>query len=179
MRQCPGVWERARMDSSVRESVGACRSVREPLSVRRVRHGTPTCGSVCERAGVYGSVRERTGAFGSVGERAGACGSAQDSGSRFSYRFVRWRDLSAPPAGKWHPKATSNIDVYVGGISLGHLLGNGLRKPLLVQIICWRDLPRPPAGIRPPEATSRIDLYVGGTSLGHLLGNGLQKPLLV
>ena len=159
------------MDSSVRESVGACRSVREPLSVRRVRHGTPTCGSVCERAGVYGSVRERTGAFGSVGERAGACGSAQDSGSRFSYRFVRWRDLSAPPAGKWHPKATSNIDVYVGGISLGHLLGNGLRKPLLVQIICWRDLPRcvrwrdlpgPPAGKWPPEATSRTDYMLAG-----------------
>ena len=162
------------------ERAGECGSVQERAGASERPESATRYANVRERVrGVYGSVRERTGAFGSVGERAGACGSAQDSGSRFSYRFVRWRDLSAPPAGKWHPKATSNIDVYVGGISLGHLLGNGLRKPLLVQIICWRDLPRPPAGIRPPEVTSRIDLYVGGTSLGHLLGNGLRMLLSV
>ena len=54
------------------------------------------------------------------------------SRGHFSYRFVHWRGLPGPAAGKWPPEATFRIDLYAGGTSLGHLLGNGLRRPLFV-----------------------------------------------
>ena len=38
-------------------------------------------------------------------------------------RLVCGRDLPEPPAGKWLPEPPSRIDLYVGGTSLGHLLG--------------------------------------------------------
>ena len=50
----------------------------------------------------------------------------------FSYRFVRWRDLPGPAAGKWPPEASFRIALYAGGTSLGQPLGNGLRRPLSV-----------------------------------------------
>ena len=44
------------------------------------------------------------------------------SGGQFWYRFVRWRALPGPPAGKWAPEVSFRIDLYGGGASLGHLL---------------------------------------------------------
>ena len=46
----------------------------------------------------------------------------------FWYRFVRLRDLPGPLAGKWLLEATFRIDLYAGGASLGHLLGNGFQN---------------------------------------------------
>ena len=37
------------------------------------------------------------------------------SGGHFLYRFVCWRDLPGPPAGRWPPQATSRKDLYVAG----------------------------------------------------------------
>ena len=115
------------------------------------------------------------------------------SGRHLSYRFVHWRDVPVPFAGKWPPEATFRIDLYPGGMSLCQLLVNDLRRPLFVKIctlagppwasclemasrghfsyrfVCWRDLPGPAAGKWPPEATFRIDLYAGATSLGTLV----------
>ena len=61
------------------------------------------------------------------------------SGGHFSYGFVRWRDLPGPIARKWLPEATFRIDLYAGGSTLGHLLGNGFRRPLFVWILHWQD----------------------------------------
>ena len=80
-----------------------------------------------------------------------ACWEMVSSG-HFSYGGVRWRDLFGPIARKWLPEATCRIDLYAGGTSLGHLLGNGIRRPLFV-CIC--------------------------TLAGRLLGKGLQRPLFV
>ena len=122
---------------------------------------------------------------------------------QFSHRCVRWRGLPGPPAGKWSPETTFRKDLYAGGTSLGHLLGNGFQRPLFLWIctlagppwatcwemasgghfayrfVRWRGLPGQPAGKWPPEATFRIDLYAGVASLGHLLGNGFWRPLSV
>ena len=62
------------------------------------------------------------------------------SGDYFSYGFARWRDLPGPPARKWPPEATFRIDLHVGETSLGHLLGNGIRRPLLVCVHWLRPL---------------------------------------
>ena len=85
------------------------------------------------------------------------------------------------------------MDLHVGKTSLGHLVGNGLRRPLFVQICTlagppwatcwemasgghfpytfarWQDLSGPPAGKWPPKATLRIDLHGGGASLPRQL----------
>ena len=74
----------------------------------------------------------------------------------FSHRCVRWRGLPGPPAGKWSPETTFRKDLYAGGTSLGHLLGNGLWRLLVYRFVRWRGLPGQPAGKWPPEATFRI-----------------------
>ena len=124
-------------------------------------------------------------------------------GGQFWYRFVRWRALPRPLAGKWAPEVTFRMDLCAGGASLGQLLGNGPQRSLFVWIctvagppwatcwemgprghfsyrfVRWRGFPGPPAGKGPPEVSFGIDLYAGGASLGHLLGNGPQRPLVV
>ena len=123
-------------------------------------------------------------------------------GGQFWYRFVRWRALPRPLAGKWAPEVTFRMDLCAGGASLGQLLGNGPQRSLFVWIctvagppwatcwemgprghfsyrfVRWRGFPGPPAGKGPPEVSFGIDLYAGGASLGHLLGSGFWGPLL-
>ena len=82
------------------------------------------------------------------------------------------------------------MDLQAGGTSLGHLLGNGFRKPLFLRIcrlagfpwascwemassghfsyggVRWRDLFGPIARKWLPEATFCMYLYAGGTPAG-------------
>ena len=74
------------------------------------------------------------------------------SGVHFSYRFVRCRDFPGPPVGKWPSELTFRIDLCAVEASLGHLLGNGLRRPLFV--CCFQ---RSRGGPKVPPRTSQIE----------------------
>ena len=77
------------------------------------------------------------------------------SGGQFHFRSIYGRAFPRPLCGKLSPELTFNINLFVDGCILGHLLGNGFRRHFQYKSIRGQAL------------------------LGALLGNGVRRSLAV